>query len=196
MTRTFSQSSKKLLKPLNQLDEPLKHRLTGAVIWLSLLVFVVPTLLGEPVEFIQQISEKGMAIRQIDPLEIESLEAKDLGQQTTSNQVVETSRPSQAIAREAASPPSTDKIQINQLEANPNRFVVQVVSYKSEDNADRLIKRLNGRYALRKKFFEPNIYAVRSVGFHTKEEAIKLKQEIDKELKVNSVIIAYKATQQ
>lgn len=142
------------------MDEVSKYRLTGAIIWLLLLVIFVPIWFGEPVDFkpegsvpVQQVVERPL----IKPETTVALKQSDA--QVESKKVV-------------------------------NRWIVRVAAYKEIKTANDILGRLDGQYDVAIKTFEKmGMHSVRVGPYFSRAKAEQAKQEIDKRLYTQSEVV-------
>jgi len=150
----------KAVEESGTMDEVSKYRLTGAIIWLVLLVVVVPVWFGEPVEFkpnegeisIQKTVERPLIKPVIDLPEEES-------EKIVQQKVVK-------------------------------QWLVRVVAYKDIKAANDVLGRLDGLYDVTIKTFEKTgMHSVRVGPFFSKAKAEQAKQNIDKRLYTQSEVV-------
>ncbi len=159
------------------MDEVSKYRLTGAIIWLVLLVVLVPVWFGEPVDFkpegtvpIQKTVERPL-VKQIPVLPEENANAVMTSKNGT---------PLKATGQGA------ERSESNKTK----RWIVRVMAYKDIKVANDLLGRLDGLYDVDIKTFEKSgMHSVRVGPYFSKAEAEQAKQNIDKKLYTQSEVV-------
>ncbi|MCF6254595.1 MAG: SPOR domain-containing protein [Thiomicrorhabdus sp.] len=163
------------------MDEVSKYRLTGAVIWLMLLVFLVPVWFGEPVHFKPEgyiPPEKTVERPMVQPV-MASLEGKSLpvvGGVEQANLVKESKK-------ELA-----EATQIAQ-----KQWIVRIIAYKNIQDANALLGRLEVDYDVMIKTFEKSgMHSVRVGPYFSKVKAEQAKQKLDKMLHTQAEVVQLK----
>lgn len=194
------------------MDEVTKYRMTGAIIWLSLLVMIVPSWYGDPVDYAQvqpwltpkddQLVAnplppvvKTVAAKPIEekvapakPILASPSESKDDAKaKLEPHSVVDSSVEQASPAVTKVAPPPVDTM------PSGSRWYVRLVSYQSKDMADQLLNRLeNAGYKASIGQFTSGsrpIFSVRAGPFASQKEANQHKQELDKQFKTQSMVI-------
>lgn len=183
------------------MDDLSKYRLTGAFIWLLLLVILVPIWYGNPVNFqpagYQQISAKGERplVEHIYELPVQATQNQAevqsdpvVNSQTKDQNAVEKSiQVSQDIATE-------NKLASNQSKSRePSssiQWIVRITAYKEIKKANHLLERLKSDYEVSiKEFKKSGTYSVRSGPYLSKAKAEQDKQKLDKMLRTNAEVV-------
>ncbi len=183
------------------MDNLSKYRLTGAFLWLLLLVILVPSWYSNPVNFHpeghQSISTKGE-----HPL-VEHI--YELPVQAVQKQAEVKSRPlvnSQATDKDAVVKPiqvSQNRITDNKSVANDSKkieqpislqWLVRITAYKDIKSANDLLGRLESNYAVWiKEFKKSGTYSVRTGPYLSKAKAEQDKRKLDKMLRTNAEVV-------
>ncbi len=142
------------------MDEVSKYRLTGAIIWLLLLVIFVPIWFGEPVDFKPEESAPAQKVVERPLIKPETTAAlKQSDAQVESKKMV-------------------------------NRWIVRVAAYKEIKTANDMLGRLDGQYDVAIKTFEKTgMHSVRVGPYFSRAKAEQTKQEIDKRLYTQSEVV-------
>ncbi|MCF6345538.1 MAG: SPOR domain-containing protein [Thiomicrorhabdus sp.] len=157
------------------MDEVSKYRLTGAIIWLVLLVVLVPVWFGEPVDFepeaaipIQKTVERPL-VKQVSTLSEEGSNTKTV-----------------IVLKDGATSKGAEQSEKNKTK----RWIVRVMTYKDIKVANDLLGRLDGLYDVTIKTFETSgRHSVRVGPYFSKAEAEQAKQSIDKKLYTQSEVV-------
>ncbi len=195
------------------MDDVSKYRLTGAFIWLLLLVILVPSWYSHPVNFQpsghQDIVAKGerplvehiyelpvqttqkQAEVQSNPLangqvdKLVSMAGSDKA--TDKGAVLKVEQESHKIISATKSVPNSSK---NQDKSTPPQWIVKVTAYKDIKKANDLLGRLESKYEVSiKEFKSSGTYSVRTGPYFSKVKAEQDKQKLDKMLRTNAQIV-------
>lgn len=189
------------------MDEISKFRLTGAVIWLALLVIIVPGWYSNPVNFqpegeqsieqnfdqplVQQAYVLPTADDQIDPVaEKNTLTQadKNVSNPSDQNQVkpVVSSVPEKSAKSTAPAP-------VKQNEKNSGQWLLKVAAFKDIRQANRVLGELDRNYKVWiKEFPKSGTFSVRTGPYDNLADAERDKQKIDKALHTQSQIVRLK----
>ena len=197
------------------MDELTKYRITGAIIWLALLILIVPGWYSDPVNYQQaqpwfsvtkMAAEEEQEIRAtttqpaVAVTPSESLDASSTAQ-TVKQQ---TPQPSQVATKvdtvekrqaDASATPKVDSVKPQSVEKPTEKspaWLVRVASYNNIQSANRLLGQLELRYQVTiGDFSTPSqkIYSVRVGPFYNLAEAEEAKSVLDKEFITNSVVV-------
>jgi len=160
------------------MDEVSKYRLTGAIIWLVLLVVFVPIWFGEPVHFKPDhyVSSDQSAERPLVKLEHDQSGVVLSPVVTPSEQKKITKSVSQ------------EKVRVN--EGSKKQWIVRVIAYQNIKDANELLGRLEVDYEVMIKTFEKSgWHSVRVGPYFLKSEAEQAKQKLDKMLHIQAEVV-------
>jgi len=167
------------------MDEVSKYRLTGAVIWLMLLVFLVPVWFGEPVHFKPEgyIPDEKTVERPLVKPAMASLDDNLLPVVGGTEQT--------PLVKESK------KELVKITEAPQKQWIVRIIAYKNIQDANALLGRLEVDYDVVIKTFEKSgMHSVR-VGpygskYGSKGKAEQAKQKLDKMLHTQAEVVQLK----
>lgn len=143
------------------MDEVSKYRLTGAIIWLLLLVIFVPIWFGEPVGFKPEVSAPAQKVVERPLIKPETTVALKQG----------------------------DAVQVESKKV-VHQWIVRVAAYKEIKTANDILGHLDGQYDVAIKTFEKTgMHSVRVGPYFSKIKAEQAKQEIDKRLYTQSEVV-------
>jgi len=175
----------------------MKHRLTGAVIWLGVLVIVVPIWYSNPVNFsaqeAQSQQEPGTILAKT-PFLLPEQSADDVSSQARKIESVE-STPADSVANNAKQTNQTEQAaaisSADNVEANSNsKWIIRLVAYRKKDMAEGLKQRLHYDYeAYVKHFPKSNYYSVRVGPYHSQAEAEKDQKSLNRILRIQSELV-------
>ena len=157
----------------------LKYRLTGAAVWLLLLVIIVPSWYANPVEFdpdgIQYQDDQGEIVTKAYKVSgVKNLVFSKEGSET-----------SHTLTPKSLTNHKTSKSAIN----SPS-WLVKIAAYKNKQKADEINDRLRYSYKSYIKFFpKSNYYSLRVGPYEDKEEALKVQQELNKLLHIKTNLV-------
>jgi len=158
------------------MDEVSKYRLTGAVIWLMLLVFLVPVWFGEPVHFkpegyvpLEKTAERPLIKPALPSFNDDSLPVVGGAEKESKKNLVEMTKPPQ------------------------KQWIVRIIAYKNMPDANELLGRLEEDYDVMIKTFEKSgMHSVRTGPYTSKVKAEQAKQKLDKMLHTQSEVVQLK----
>lgn len=195
------------------MDDLSKYRLTGAFLWLLLLVILVPSWYGDPVNFQppghQSIVAKGerplvehiyelpvQAVQNQDEVQSRPLVNGQLGEKhdtllksQTANKhpVVKPIQVSQDIMTKNKSI-SNDSKKMDQ--STSLQWIVRITAYKDIKKANELLGRLESNYEVSiKEFKKSGTYSVRTGPYPSKVKAEQDKRKLDKMLRTNAEVV-------
>ncbi len=195
------------------MDEVSKYRLTGAVIWLLLLVVVVPGWYSHPVNFqplghqVELIKGERPLVEHVYELPVQTRQKQVEVQSTpvTNQQAVITpalnSSPSatdksvdvapRQIANQVTSEKKTESVSAVKMDKHtPPQWIVKVTAYKDIKKANHLLGRLESNYEVSiKEFKKTATYSVRTGPYFSKAKAEQDKQKLDKMLRTNAEVV-------
>ncbi len=158
------------------MDEVSKHRLTGALIWLTLLVVLVPVWFGEPVHFDPEsysLSQPVVEERPLVGMAYRSSE-KVSGEEVAINKVMAKKTSGESREQSAQKP----------------QWIVRIIAYKEMKSANDLLGRLESDFDVSIKTFEATgMHSVRAGPYLSKAKAEQDKQKLDKMLHIQSEIV-------
>ncbi len=179
------------------MDEQLKHQTTGAVIWFVFTAWVVGDWYTHPVNF----SPEGEAVQQATsaeqivqkPLKLD-LPLKQLPERSVTSEAhiphprPQTERASPQVSVEASNEkmqPQPEKVSVASTQRQMQGYLIKVAAYYNEAPANALSADLNALgydawYKTFKNAKEQYVYSVRVGPVSTKEEALRIKKELDR----------------
>ncbi|GKT12221.1 MAG: DedD protein [Thiomicrorhabdus sp.] len=191
------------------MDEVSKHRLTGAAVWLMLLVIIVPVWFSQPINF-QPAGYVNKTVTAERPLVDH---AYVLPESAVKSKVVPATKPktdkqpSPRIVKKvvekkvvAKSVVQKSVAKVTEAKAIPKskpvtktRWIVRIIAYRDIKNANNLLGRLESRYEVYIKTFEKSgIHSVRTGPYISKAKAEQDKKKLDKMLHTKSEVVQFK----
>jgi DedD protein len=192
------------------MDELTKQRLVGASIWLLALVIIVPSWYSNPVNFnpdgvklektstlpvvphVYRLPNDEVAAANIsaDGMRVEVLTAPELAKKNTpvQNETVRSDSEynSDGIAKQFIDKVSADNQFIGQ-------WIVKLIAVKNSKDANNLANQVKTKYPVYIKFYSKNrVYSLRAGPFKDRVKANKAKQNLDKILRVKSIVMQLK----
>ncbi|VAW47115.1 hypothetical protein MNBD_GAMMA04-1524 [hydrothermal vent metagenome] len=163
------------------MDEVSKFRLTGAIIWLVLLVVLSPIWFGEPVHFKpdhyvlpDKSAERPLLKRVGEPLEGASHPVVGL--------------PEQKIATKNV---RQEEVKVDK--SPKKQWIVRIIAYKNMKDANGLLGRLEMDYEVMIKSFENSgMHSVRVGPYFSKAKAEQARQKLDKMLHTQAEVVQLK----
>lgn len=195
------------------MDDVSKYRLTGAIIWLFLLVVVVPDWYSHPVNFqplghqVEIIKGERPLVEHVYelPVQTQQIQSEIKSTPTTNQKVVGTlvsnSSPSaidksvdivsRQIADQVTSEKKSESVSaVNMDKPIPPQWIVKVTAYKDIKKANHLLGRLESNYEVSiKEFHKTGTYSVRTGPYVSKAKAEQDKQKLDKMLRTNAEVV-------
>ncbi len=185
------------------MDDLSKYRLTGAFLWLLLLVILVPSWYGNPVNF-HPDGHQNIIVKGERPL-VKHIYELPVQAQAVQKQAEIQSSPlvnSQATDKDAI----VKSIQVSQNRMTDNKSVsneskemeqsislqwlVRITAYKDIKKANDLLGRLESNYPVWiKEFKTSGTYSVRTGPYLSKAKAEQDKQKLDKMLRTNAEVV-------
>ncbi|WP_044407449.1 SPOR domain-containing protein [Thiomicrospira microaerophila] len=167
------------------MDELTKYRMTGAIVWLGLLVIIVPSWYGSPVDYVQKQNLFTIeSVAQSANLPDAFLPAK-LTADTSSVPAPDKSMPTVSSVTPHIEAPAKSVEPLGQ-------WWVRLASYSNTQSASRLVDQLANRYQATIGDFstqDRRIYSVRIGPFNHLNEALEAKKALDAEFNIDSVIV-------
>ncbi|MGM0541003.1 MAG: SPOR domain-containing protein [Pseudomonadota bacterium] len=169
------------------MDDLSKYRLTGAFLWLLLLVILVPSWYGNPVNFqpvgYQEINAKGERplVEHIYELPVQAVQKQA---EIQSNPLVNNQTKDQDAA--------VQSVQASQKreQSTSLQWIVRIAAYKEIQKADHLLERLVSNYKVSiKEFKKSGTYSVRAGPYLSKAKAEQDKRKLDKMLRTNAEVV-------
>lgn len=197
------------------MDELSKYRLTGAIIWLVMLVIAVPIWFGEPVGFkpdgtVTQpiVSERPLVEhafvlpetkKPVQPKEpvvdqkvIEKVIEKVAVKPTVASageKTVTTKVQPVSVAEKIQPVKSSVKPEVEQTE---QKWIVRIIAYKKIESANDLLGRLEDDFEITIKSYDNRgVHSVRAGPYISKVKAEQAKRKLDKMLRTNSEVVKY-----
>ena len=184
------------------MDKLTKNRLTGAVIWLGALIWLVPQWYANPVDYPKLVfSGTKAAVDNLDDIDFDRLVSKPLASEIAAQSDVSTGVESSSTATprpEVSRPANTSGPATAQLaepvvaEITQPGFYVRLISYQNPDSALRLEQRLKPHYPVSIGSFTTSsgrFYTVRVGPYDRRAQAERVKAILDVELRVESIIL-------
>lgn len=175
----------------------LTYRLTGAIIWLGIMVVVVPSWYNNPVQFdpdkAMKPTETSVLVEA--PLLLPEVATARLpaeqraAQEPSASMQVEPAKPEEAAS---ISPKSDVKSSdsITQESTAEKTWIIRLVAYRQKEMAEALQQRLKYDYAAYIKYFpKSHYYSVRIGPYSSKERAVKDQKRLDQLLRVKSELV-------
>ena len=181
------------------MDLQSKHRLIGAVIWLTLLVIIVPAWYSNPVNFtpdgqqerVDQVSlpivEHAYRLPDAKNSPVSDTEKKRL------KRPVDEDDPQAEHAAIATNPEELIKPEFNDIYSDNAKYqgqwVVRLQAFNNTEQANALAVRLSTDYPVYIKYFaKTKVYSVRTGPYISELKAEKDKQKLDKMLRINAEV--------
>lgn len=195
------------------MDEVSKYRLTGAAIWLLLLVVVVPGWYSHPVNFqplghqVDLIKGERPLVEHVYELPVQTQQkqaevqtAPVANQQAVKTPALNSSPSAVDKAADVTSRQKVDKVAsekksesvkpVNIDKPTPPQWIVKVTAYKDIRKANHLLGRLESSYEVWiKEFSRSGTYSVRTGPYFSKAKAEQDKQKLDKMLRTNAEVV-------
>lgn len=190
-------------------DLTTKYRMTGAVVWLLLLIVVVPSWYNDPVNFSpdQEISAAAQEEQKVvvdKPFLLPgSAQPGHVESTTTSAKTIsETQGDQSAPTEKTRQVQSVDQAAVKQVasadKTEPStekgtQWIIRVAAYRSKEKADFLTQRLKYDYEVFVKYFpKSKYYSVRVGPYQDKREALKDQQNLNRVLHIRSEVAKLK----
>jgi cell division septation protein DedD len=195
------------------MDEVSKYRLTGAVIWLLLLLILVPGWYSHPVNFqplghqVESTTAERPLVEHVYELPLQSQQKPvEIHRQPLTNQqaiktralsatLSEPNKETYIAPRQKAPKIMPDKSvksvnTVNDDKSNQKQWIVRITAYKDIKKANQLLGRLETNYEVWiKEFKKSEIYSVRTGPYITKAKAEQDKRKLDKMLRTNAEVV-------
>lgn len=181
-------------------DLSLKFRMTGALVWLLLLIIVVPGWYSHPVGFspgmdIESSHQENDQIVVDKPFVLPNVktEPADTHKKLVENAVAENKSADQknvgVESVESKTPEKTSQKVADKpkLPTTTEKWVIRVAAYRSKEKANLLYEHLKYDYDVFVKYFpQSKYYSVRIGPYSDKSLAIKDQKELNRVLRVRS----------
>lgn len=183
------------------MDNLSKYRLTGAFLWLLLLVILVPSWYSNPVNFHpeghQSISTKGEhpLVEHIYELPVQTVQKQA---EVQSSPLVNDQATDKEMVVKSIEVPQ-DRVSDNKSVANDPKqieqaisvqWLVRITAYKDITAANDLLGRLESNYPVWiKEFKKSGTYSVRTGPYLSRAKAEQDKRKLDKMLRTNAEVV-------
>lgn len=169
------------------MDELTKYRITGALVWLGLLIFIVPSWYNDPVDYVKS--------QQV--FKIESFtQSERLGQSANTRLLEPVEAPIKDKTPDVTHPVSLPPLNLEKQSSEPiGQWLVRLVSYSNIQSANRMVDQLAGRYQATIGDFstqDRRIYSVRVGPFDSLAQAQQAKKTLDDEFNIDAVVVRVK----
>lgn len=188
---------------------PLKYRLTGAIVWLTMLVILVPSWYNNPVKFdpdLKEVPSESVVLIESPMLLPEQEDKKSFVNDKASlesasgkvaSTVSETAKNEKISESAHATSTSVEIVKQNITEKTQSsvtyQWVIRLVAYRQQSMAEALRQRLHYDYDAYVKFFpKSNYYSVRIGPYSSKEMAQKDQARLDELLRIQSELVKVK----
>jgi cell division septation protein DedD len=166
------------------MDELTKYRITGALVWLGLLIFIVPNWYSDPVDYV-----KSQQVFKIETFtQSEGLD-KTVKSSLSEPVVVPIEDKAPAVTHPVSLPP----LNLEKHQTEPiGQWLVRLVSYSNIQSANRMVDQLAGRYQATIGDFstqDRRIYSVRVGPFDSLAQAQQAKNTLDAEFNIDAVVV-------
>ena len=188
------------------MDEVGKHRLTGAAIWLGLLVIVVPIWFSQPVNFKPEgyidnqfsaerplvdhayVVPESAVQNRVKPV-LETKPVKQVSINSTAKKQADIEVAKKATVK-AVEKKSTQSVKQTTKQAGKPRWIVRIIAYKDIKNANDMLGRLEKSYEVYIKTFEKSgVHSVRAGPYISKAKAEQDRQKLDKMLHAKTEVV-------
>lgn len=183
------------------MDELTKNRLTGAIVWLGLLIWLVPQWYSNPVNYPSLAGGVKSAVDNLDDLGVNMAlpRAQDSKEVDTTDNVIvsdrqinrdDSSEVKEVVTQANSASSSLTLLEVKEI-TEPG-FYVRLISYQNPDSAVDLEKRLVAQYNVSIGSFTTSagtFYTVRVGPYPSLEEASLAKTVLDRELRIESIIL-------
>lgn len=183
------------------MDDVTKYRLTGALIWLTLLVIVVPSWYSNPVNFKHEGYQNDL-LKAERPL-VENVYELPMANDNRQKTAVVTPQPTRVDdSTEISEQQSPERYQIKQDVANATddsskktnksapTWIVRVIAYADIRDANNLLGRLETEYNVSIKAFEKSgTFSVRTGPYNSRAKAEQDQRKLDKMLHTKSEVV-------
>jgi len=186
------------------MDEQGKNRLTGAVIWLGLLVIVVPIWFSDPVNFKpsgqveNEITAERPLVSQAYIVPESAVKARPTPEVDTKAAEANEQKVSQSKQKQDSSESSkqvvlkTKPVETTKVKEKP-RWIVRIIAYRDIRSANDLLGRLEKDYEVYIKSFEVSgVHSVRAGPYFSKAKAEQDRRKLDKMLHAKSEVVQLK----
>jgi cell division septation protein DedD len=173
------------------MDELTKYRLTGAIVWLGMLILIVPSWYGDPVDYVKDQSL--FSIESVTgTVPVDSMPVKPAVQNTHRPSLDVPNLPSvSSAATVSLSVPDKSVESVEPIEPI-GQWVVRLASYSNIQSANRMVDQLGSRYQATIGDFSTSdrrIYSVRIGPFDRLNTALEAKKELDAEFNIDALVV-------
>jgi cell division septation protein DedD len=164
------------------MDELTKYRLTGAIVWLGMLILIVPSWYGDPVDYVKNQSL----------FSIESVTGTIHSDSGLMKPVAPNTNSSSLIVPEISEIPPAMIKAVDKPAEPVGQWLVRLASYSNIQSANRMVDQLGNRYmATIGDFSTPDrrIYSVRIGPFDSLSKALEAKEKLDAEFNVDALVV-------
>ena len=174
------------------MDEISKFRITGAVIWLILLVVVIPVWFSQPVGFkpegyqLEKVSAERPLVDHAYVLPGQPVPKAPEPVKVSREVKAKQAKPVEKIAKSTQSKAERPNKQV----ASKPQWIVRIIAYKEIKSANDLLGRLEKDYEVSIKTFEKSgFHSVRTGPYFSKAKAEQDRQKLDKMLHTKSEVV-------
>lgn len=191
-----------------------KYRLTGAFVWLGLLVIIVPIWYSNPVNFDPAAQNETSASEpktlliekpfllpgnddETSRVEVNAPAASQkVADSVESEEKSQTAPPQSASEATQGEAPATQTEQkASEADAGKSEWIIRLVAYRKKEMAEVLQERLKYDYEAFIKYFpKSNYYSVRVGPYTSKKLAEKDQKRLDRLLRIQSQLVKFKRT--
>lgn len=184
-------------------EPPLSYRMTGAIVWLGLVILIVPIWYSNPVNFtpegigVSDLPEVKVTTSTFDRSGEPSIEAFNSSQKTSGSEsgvVTKNVSSEQSDSSQKTSATEVEKAPQKVSDASSSvsqeQWIIRVAAFRKKDDAEALEQRLKYDYETFIKFFPSSrYYSVRIGPYDSKDRAIKDQQKLNRILRIRSELV-------
>lgn len=184
------------------MDEISKYRLTGAVIWLSLLIIIVPGWYSNPVNFqpqgqpVDRVEEKPAIVKQPYVLPSQKNDSADKPAPPAGAELTKVTKSEPGQAQETSEPLKTKPVGpvvAPESKVRKGDWLVRVSAYREIRKANDDLAKLEGDYPVWiKEFSKSGVFSVRTGPYKRKSQAEADKRKIDQALHTQAKLVQVK----
>jgi|ETNmetMinimDraft_35_1059890.scaffolds.fasta_scaffold00640_10 DedD protein len=171
------------------MENLMRHRIIGTLVWLSVAAIVLPFVMDGA--GLKDLDKQHSPINMPIPVAVKpvQIEAVDTVKPITINEPASTSKQQPIKQQKAKTQTALD------AQGLPKSWVVQLASFKKQDNAKKLRnKLLKAKYKAYLQTKDAN-YRVLVGPVNTRDEADKLQAKLKQDYKLPGIVVAYKVDQ-
>ncbi|WP_024851452.1 SPOR domain-containing protein [Hydrogenovibrio kuenenii] len=186
----------------NTQDLSLKFRMTGALVWLLLLIIIVPVWYSHPVNFspdlvVDEAKKQGDQVVVDKPFVLPGAKNSAQGSNDEGDNKLEnkTSEPQKVAESKTQVQTSTKKSKVIQNTVpssqshTDGKWIIRVAAYRSKEKANLLREHLKYDYDVFVKYFpKSRYYSVRIGPYTDKRLAMKDQVDLNRVLRIHSVL--------